>query len=480
MAHIYTHGTGVELDPYQIWTWEDFVGMGDYTGVFYKLMQNLNAQNIDHYADPDNYTAWTADDGFPLIAEFVDNVLDGNSKTISDFSLNRPDEDLVAPIQYMYKASADTKIHDLTISGAFVSTYGYCSPLVAFAYQPCVLENITITGCTVEGGNRMAGLIGQTEWYLGDPAGFIDITNCHVVNMNVEGAGFGGLVYLGETCRIYQCSVEADIVLVEPTIGTVGYVGGMIAECFDSNSAEQCFVDMSVTDAALEAGAVCIGGIYGYAGVPLSADVASTILDCYVFAQLANAPLGGGLIGQGLSAGQTEPSSVATSSYSANTVTAQTDYNGAVGTPFEAGQAVKCYYNSDLVTPTADDGSLPLTSAEMQVQANFTDWDFDTVWGIDPLYHNGWPHFKWQHTPVVITDPVDPKLLIRYRNDGKPNWSNYREVSLGKLGDTEIFKRIPGLGCYRNRQYEIVCTAGVPLTITGLEENVNLGGTRGE
>lgn len=90
--------------------------------------------------------------------------------------------------------------------------------------------------------------------------------------------------------------------------------------------------------------------------------------------------------------------------------------------------------------------------------------------------------YTLQGTPAqeILIPATDRKLLIRWRNDGRNEWSNYREVSLGKLGDTEIFKRISGLGSYRNRQYEIVCTSGVPLTIAGLEENVNLGGTSGE
>jgi len=109
-------------------------------------------------------------------------------------------------------------------------------------------------------------------------------------------------------------------------------------------------------------------------------------------------------------------------------------------------------------------------TADMQIQDTFATagWSLNLIWFLNGGY------------PILEGNPPStPCLLLRYRNDGKPNWSNYREVSLGKLGDTEIFKRISGLGSYRNRQYEIVCTAGVPLTITGLEENVNLGGTRG-
>lgn len=109
-------------------------------------------------------------------------------------------------------------------------------------------------------------------------------------------------------------------------------------------------------------------------------------------------------------------------------------------------------------------------TADMQIQDIFAaaGWSLNLVW----FLNGGYPVLEGSPPPT-------PRLLIRYRNDGKPNWSDYREVSLGKLGDTEIFKRITGLGSYRNRQYEIICTAGVPLTITGLEENVNLGGTSG-
>ena len=44
------------------------------------------------------------------------------------------------------------------------------------------------------------------------------------------------------------------------------------------------------------------------------------------------------------------------------------------------------------------------------------------------------------------------KLLIRWRNDGKSAWTNYRELSLGEIGDYEIVRYIRGLGQYKSRQ----------------------------
>lgn len=82
--------------------------------------------------------------------------------------------------------------------------------------------------------------------------------------------------------------------------------------------------------------------------------------------------------------------------------------------------------------------------------------------------------------PIELMETVTGrKLLIRWRNDGRNEWSNYREVSLGEVGEYDITRRLKSLGCYRTRQYEIVCTSGGPVTIAGIEEDVNLGGAGG-
>ena len=83
--------------------------------------------------------------------------------------------------------------------------------------------------------------------------------------------------------------------------------------------------------------------------------------------------------------------------------------------------------------------------------------------------------YRMTSDPAEIFEltPDDPaKLLIRWRNDGRQDWSNYREIDLGNPGQTEIVKHIRGLGQYRTRQYEIVSYTGVSITMTGVEENV--------
>jgi hypothetical protein len=89
--------------------------------------------------------------------------------------------------------------------------------------------------------------------------------------------------------------------------------------------------------------------------------------------------------------------------------------------------------------------------------------------------------YTLQGTPphIEVVPSVNRKLLIRWRNDGRNKWSNYRDISLGEAGQYTISRKVSGLGCYRTRQYEIVCTSGGPVTITGIEEDAKLGGTSG-
>jgi len=67
---------------------------------------------------------------------------------------------------------------------------------------------------------------------------------------------------------------------------------------------------------------------------------------------------------------------------------------------------------------------------------------------------------------------TDPKIMIRYRDDGKSTWSNEKHVSLNRIGDTQFIARMFNQKIYRARQYEIAFTDNAPFVIVGAEENV--------
>lgn len=63
-------------------------------------------------------------------------------------------------------------------------------------------------------------------------------------------------------------------------------------------------------------------------------------------------------------------------------------------------------------------------------------------------------------------------LIFRYRDNGRPEWSNYIEVPLSAQSQQEYYTKIHNLGIYRSRQYEFVMTDAVDLALIGFDEDV--------
>jgi hypothetical protein len=63
---------------------------------------------------------------------------------------------------------------------------------------------------------------------------------------------------------------------------------------------------------------------------------------------------------------------------------------------------------------------------------------------------------------------TDPTLEIRWKDDGK-FWTNWRQISLGQIGQLKRFVEIFRLGQYRSRQYEIQFSDPVELNISDIE-----------
>jgi hypothetical protein len=84
--------------------------------------------------------------------------------------------------------------------------------------------------------------------------------------------------------------------------------------------------------------------------------------------------------------------------------------------------------------------------------------------------------FKLKRGNVERTsvDQAEPKMLVRWRDNGSRTFCNYRDVYLGFNGEDEFFYSIFDLGTYRSRQYEVVCTDDTDFVISELEEDVTL------
>lgn len=92
-------------------------------------------------------------------------------------------------------------------------------------------------------------------------------------------------------------------------------------------------------------------------------------------------------------------------------------------------------------------------------------------WGsrnFDKLTNSLTIYLKRTATP---TDMSDVELTIKWRDNGQTAWKTERILNFGAPGRTELSKRLPNLGIYKSRQYEIVMNTNHPFAITRIEED---------
>lgn len=73
-----------------------------------------------------------------------------------------------------------------------------------------------------------------------------------------------------------------------------------------------------------------------------------------------------------------------------------------------------------------------------------------------------------------LSDLSSPKLMIRWQDDGKNNWSNIKEIDLGATGDTNIHVSLNRTGMFRSRKYEISATDAVSIVLSNAEEDITI------
>lgn len=67
-------------------------------------------------------------------------------------------------------------------------------------------------------------------------------------------------------------------------------------------------------------------------------------------------------------------------------------------------------------------------------------------------------------------DDSDRPLVIRWQDNRSLVWSKEHTVSLSRIGPAPMTLKIPSLGIYRSRQWEIIAQSAVPLIIAAVEE----------
>lgn len=74
------------------------------------------------------------------------------------------------------------------------------------------------------------------------------------------------------------------------------------------------------------------------------------------------------------------------------------------------------------------------------------------------------------------TSTTPPYAMLRWRDNGEGPWTGERLIDLGLQGNREITARLPRMGVFRTRQFEIAITDAVPVSIVSAEMDVEVLG----
>jgi hypothetical protein len=200
------------------------------------------------------------------------------------------------------------------------------------------LKNITITDADISG--YMSGI--TAEGILAGRLYSCTVTDCHVdgfLESNTDGSGnVGGLAGMVHNSDISGCrstgSIEANNAATNVG-GLVGQVANMPAQ-----KVSNCY---SQTDCSVSAAATA-GGLIGTTGAP-----AFTIEYCYAANVVSGATKVGGLVAK---------------------------HTGFAKTYTD------CFWDVTVSTLITSDGGTGKTTAQMQTQGTFTNWDFTSTWEI--------------------------------------------------------------------------------------------------
>jgi len=362
--YTFAHGTGVEGDPYQIWTPADFEGIFTDDG-----MGNFNHMG-KHYVQKADLDL-TGHQGLGKIFEL--GVYDGGGFKITgltDFFFEKLKGATLKNLIFIDPTVIDTR------GGVYgAGLIDHC--LNSGSTVPRV-ENVKIFGGFFSGNDWVGALISYASKCI--------IHRCSVFNAEVRCGEDGGLLLGGVSeCTVSECLAAQGLVTnKEGMPGNI--VGGLIGNICMSDL-YRCGADVEVSGNNYAGG---LGGSFYDGG---------TIEDCFALGNVSGRDVVGGFIGfasygtiqKCLSAG-----SVSTSLIETIYVGGFVGKNGSYPEEdWDIASILNCFYDFDVSGFNDSDPEAfpfkgtPKTTAEMKTQATFTNFDFTTKWAIGAGWFTG-------------------------------------------------------------------------------------------
>ncbi|MDA3814498.1 MAG: hypothetical protein PF570_09645 [Candidatus Cloacimonetes bacterium] len=461
-------GDGTNLNPYQV------SNIAELDSVRYFLSSNfVQVADIDLGVAPWNLGAGWIPIG-NATTSFTGNY-DGDNYTISNLYINNPLADVIGLFGY----NVGGTLENINLINVDITGLDYVGALVGYSFNGSSITNCTSSG-SVNGNSEVGGLVGYNDFaaianctssvnvlgniYIGGLVGTNDessINSSHTTsNVVANGDYIGGLVgYNYTNSTISGCS----------SIGTLegaNYIGGLIGFCNGStvldsyanvttlgnkgkyNDAYDCsggligLCESSAISNSYSLGSASgtdfTGGLIGYS------EGTTTISNCYSDTEVEGALAVGGLIGEAdfteisnsyatgsvVCTGHTYTAyaggligydyiSTITNCYSVGSVTAPAgDLDGGLMGIKDGGTTTDNYWDTQTSGQATSDGGTGKTTAEMQTQSTFVNWDFSTpIWKIHSSLNSGYPYLEWEGRipidgPENIAISYSPNTII--------------------------------------------------------------------
>ncbi len=330
-------GDGSAENPFIITTAEEFDNICDDLTASYKLVADIDFEGETLAPIGTSSASFTG-------------TLDGGGHVISNYKISA-----ASSYTGLFGYAREATIKDIVIENAEVkhgSSYSYIGGLAGYLYR-CTIENVSLSGIAVSGGQYAGGLAG----YMNEGS----ISGCSV-NGTVSSGGSarsGGLIgylYLG---NVLQCFAEADVSGGTETGGLIGFVQGTL---LIRPSLTQCYASGDVT------GISCVGGLVGKAEC-------TVVSDAFAIGSVrstSNHSYTAGLVGY------------------AKTVLIT---NGYAAGPISTGGSGLAYITSATVTGSyfdvfvagvnkTDSNNVGKMTPALMYQDFFAGWNFESIWNI--------------------------------------------------------------------------------------------------
>jgi hypothetical protein len=438
---MFSGGTGTQADPYLIATAEDLNNVRYEVNSYFKQVADI---------DLSEYENWEPIEGD---VNYFRGSYDGQNYKIINMNIDVTHDDvrnvgLFSRLDFAGDIVNGHGIRNCNIYGNIKAIYNDETPSSS---EPSCYGGLTGTAVTY---NRYDS----------------EISNCHsYVNIDINGKSIiGGLIgrcittrYNSEVYTLNNCSSEGEIVvnLTDPPAGfRTATVGGLIGEFMPSNYTyppvtNKAYIKNSYSNVNIKYNKTGyhnapsnIGGFIGLIGKQADSRFEFCVDSCFCKTNIevliddyyGNLPRVSGFCGYILGKNKIISNSfvitemigefssrgflISSESYAVyveNCYSVMSHDAIRPRSPFAGNSIItSCYYDYTLC-PYLDAHAIPKTTFEMKQQSTFEDWDFDTIWGIDPSINDGYPYLKWQSLQpsdsnvYVKTSPTTIKKAIK-------------------------------------------------------------------